>query len=230
MDVMTAVWSAATLLPSVSTGTGAAYQALFLTLRRVILGRTLTMNVAGEPLTMTVTEVVSLLDPYLLISGRLDVRLTVTGVNWGERDLGYANVVLRNVQLRPGTPPVVSAAPVEVTLHVPGATIGSLLREARPSMSADVDDDGVARLHWARRPGWGNAVVDIDVDDGAVAAVRVIPRALIVAGRHWKLPTRMPSYRIALTRLPPGAEITGVGLEPGSLRVASVLPEWRTPR
>ena len=45
MDVMTAVWSAATLLPSVSTGTGAAYQALFLTLRRVILGRTLTMNV-----------------------------------------------------------------------------------------------------------------------------------------------------------------------------------------
>src|SRR6478609_6242546 len=90
MDVMTAVWSTATLLPSVSTGTGAAYQALFLTLRRVILGRTLTMKV---------TEVVSLLDPYLLISGRLDVRLTVTGVNWGERDLGYANVVLRNVQL-----------------------------------------------------------------------------------------------------------------------------------
>ena len=98
-------------------------------------------------------------------------------------------------------------------------------------MSVDVDDDGVARLHWARRPGWGNVEVDIDVDDGAPSpAVRVIPRALIVAGRHWKLPTRMPSYRIALTRLPPDVQLTGVGLEPGSLRVASVLPEWRMPR
>ena len=218
MDVMTAVWSAATLLPSVSTGTGAAYQALFLALRRVILGRTLTMKVAGEPLTMTVTEVVSLLDPYQLISGRLDVRLTVTGINWGESDFGHANVVLRNVQLRRGTPPVVFAAPVEVALHVPGAHDRQSVARARPGMSADIDDDGVARLHWARRPGWGNVEVDIDVDDGsAVAAVRVKPRALIVAGRHWKLPTRRPSYRIALTRLPPDAELTGVRVETGNI-------------
>ena len=77
---------------------------------------------------------------------------------------------------------------------------------------------------------WGNVEVDIDVDDGAVAAVRVTPRALIVAGRHWKLPARIPSYRIALTRLPPGVELTGVRLEPGHLRVDAVLPEWRMPR
>src|SRR6185369_9820055 len=62
MDVMTAVWSAATLLPPVSTGAGAAYQAMFIALRRVVLGRTLTMQAAGEPLAMTVTDVVSLLN------------------------------------------------------------------------------------------------------------------------------------------------------------------------
>ena len=62
---------------------------------------------------MTVTEVVSLLDPYLLISGQLDVHLTVTEINWGRRQFDHANVVLRNVHVRPGTPPMVVAAPVE---------------------------------------------------------------------------------------------------------------------
>jgi hypothetical protein len=231
MDVMTAVWSAATLLPRASTGAGAAYQAMFLALRRVILGRTLTMKVAGEPLAMTVADVVSLLDPPLLLSGRLDVRVTVTGINWADSDFGHANVVLRNVQLRPGTPPAVSAAPVEVALHVPAATIGRLVREARPGMSVDIDDEGVARLHWARRPGWGHVEADIDVDDGgAVAAVRVTPRVLTVAGRHWNLPVRTRSYRLALTRLRPDVQLTGVHVGPGTLRVDALLPEWRLPR
>ena len=231
MDVMTAVWSAATLLPPVSTGTGAAYQALFLSLRRVILGRTLTMEAAGGPLRMTVTEVVSLLDPYQLFSGRLDVRLVVADIHWGESDFGHANVILRNVQLRRGTPPVLFAAPVELTLHVPDHTIDSLLRDAHPEMSVGIDDEGVARLHWARRPGWGSVEVDLDLDDGsAVPALCVKPRALIVAGRPWNLPTRRPSYRIALTRLPPDVQLTGVCFEPGSLRVDAVVPEWRMPR
>lgn len=235
MDVMTAVWSAASLLPPVSTGTGAAYQALFLALRRVILGRTLTMEVSGEPLTVTVADVVSLLDPYHLVSGRLDVRLALADIHWGESDFGHASVILRAIQLRPGTPPALFAAPVELTLHVPGGTIDSLLRAARPGMWADIDDDAVARLHWARRPGWGNVIVDIEADvdvadDGAAPAVRVIPRALILAGRHWKLPTRTKSYRIPLTLLPPGVRLTGVRLEPGTLRVDALLPEWRMPR
>jgi LmeA-like phospholipid-binding len=231
MDVMTAVWSAATLLPPVSTGAGAAYQAMFIALRRVVLGRTLTMQAAGEPLAMTVTDVVSLLNPYHLVSGRLDLRLTLTGINWGDRDFGHANVVLHNVQLRRGTPPALFAAPVEVALHLPSDTIDRLLRDARPGMSADIDDDGVARVRWARRPGWGNVEVDVDVDDGAaVAAVRVTPRALIVAGRNWKLPARTQPYRIPLTRLPPDARLTGVHVQPGMLRVDARLPEWRMPR
>ena len=79
----------------------------------------------------------------------------------------------------------------------------------------------------------GTLEVDVDLDDdddAAVAAVRVTPRALIVAGRHWKLPARTRSYRIALTRLSPDVQLTGVRLEPGSLRVDARLPEWRMPR
>ena len=85
MDVVTAVWSAADLLP-VRPGTGAAYQALFLALRRVILGRTLTTEVAGKPLRLTVHDVVSVLDPVHLIKGRLDVRVSLSGIRWDHYD------------------------------------------------------------------------------------------------------------------------------------------------
>ena len=76
MDAMTAVWSAAENLP-LRPGTGAAYQTLFLALRRVALGRTFTTEVAGDRLQVTVGEIVSLLDPLRLIKGRLGEDLAV---------------------------------------------------------------------------------------------------------------------------------------------------------
>jgi len=229
MDVMTAVWSAADLL-AVRPGTGAAYQALFLAVRRVVLGRALTMDAAGGPMQLTVTDVVSLLDPLQLMHGRLDVRLAMTGIDWGGRDFGHADVVLRNTQLRPGTPPVVVAGPVEVSLHVPGETLGALLSQARPGMSGHIDDEGVARLHWARRPEWGNVVVDIErFGADTMSALRITPRKLAVAGRHWNLPVRTQSYVVELTALPPDVRLTAVQVEPGALRVDAVVPEWQMP-
>lgn len=230
MDVMTAAWSAASLLPPVSTGTGAAYQTLFLALRRVILDRTLTMTAAGDEVQMTVTEVVSLLDPYHVLVGRLDIRLRVSDIRWGEDDFGEANVVLRNVQLRPGAPPVVFAAPVEVTLDVPGATVDALLRRARPELSGVIDDDGVARLHWARHPGWGNVEVDVDLDDSrSVAVLRVAARALTLAGRRLRVPAGRQPYHFELHRLPAEVQLTGVETAPGVLRLHALIAEWQHP-
>lgn len=231
MDVMTAVWSAATLLPPVNAGTGAAYQALFLALRRVILGRTLTMDAGGEQLSMTVTEVVSLLGPLHLIQGRLDIRLMLTQIHWGEREFGDANVVLRNVVLRPGTPPVVQATPLELTLTVPSPTIDALVRDARPEMSVAISDDAVARLHWARRPGWANVELDVELDAAAAGpALRLSPRAVNVAGRRVNLPGRTQSYLVPLARLPADLRLTEVRTCPAGLHVRAVLPRWRASR
>lgn len=231
MDVMTAVWSAAMLLPAVSTGTGAAYQALFLALRRVILGRTLTMDAAGEPLNMTVTEVVSVLGPLHVIQGRLDIRLALTDIRWGQRQLGTANVVLRNVVLRPGNPPSIKAAPLELTLTIPSRTVDTLVRETRPEVSVEIDDDAVARLHWARRPGWANVELDVDLDRAAAPPVlRLTPRAFNVARRRVHLPGRTQQFPVPLTRLPADLRLIDVATRPAALRVAAVLPEWRVPR
>lgn len=226
MDVVTAVWSAADLLP-VRPGTGAAYQALFLALRRVILGRTLTTEVAGKPLRLTVHDVVSVLDPVHLIKGRLDVRVSLSGIRWAHYDFDHAEVVLRSVALRPGAPPLVSATPLDIRLDIPSVTLDALLRDARPGMSAEIDDDGTARVRWARRPGWGDVEVDLALDDGPDPALRITPRALTVAGRRLRVPAGMRDYRLALTHLPPDVQVTDLRCRPGGLRVYGTLPRWR---
>ena len=234
MDVMTAVWSAAEHLP-LRPGTGAAYQTMFLALRRVALGRTFTAEVAGAGLEVTVSEIVSLLDPLRLIRGRLDVRLSLTEIRWGVYDFDPSEVVLRQVALRSGAPPVLSAEPVEVRLDVPSATLDAMLRDVRPGMSADIGDDGVARVRWARRPDWGHVECELGTADSAAGPIlRVSPQALVVAGRRLPVPAvarrRLANYQLALDRLPPGIEVTRVHCRPGSLRVHATLPQLRLPR
>ncbi len=234
MDLMTAVWSAAEHLP-LRPGTGAAYQTLFLALRRVALGRTFTTDVAGAGLQITVSEIVSLLDPLRLIRGQLDVRVSLVEIRWGDYEFDPSEVVLRRVALRSGTPPVVSAAPVEIRLDVPSATVDAMLRDARPGMSAHIGDDGVVRVRWARRPGWGHVECELGMAGGADGPVLTVsPRALVVAGRRLRVPVgeshRLANYRLALNLLPPGVEVTGVRCRPGVLRVQATLPEWQLPR
>lgn len=229
MDAMTAVWSAAENLP-LRPGTGAAYQTLFLALRRVALGRTFTTEVAGDRLQVTVGEIVSLLDPLRLIKGRLDIRLSLIGIRWGTYQFDPSEVVLRRVALRSGSPPVVSAEPAELRVDIPSATLDAMVRSARPGMSVRIDDEGVARVHWARRPGWGNVECDLTVEAGAPAVLTVSPRALTFAGRRWRAPIGMQTYRLALDRLPTGLEITDVRCRPGALRVHARMPKWRMPR
>jgi hypothetical protein len=223
---MTAVWSAASLLPPVSTGAVAAYQTLFLTVRRVVLGRRLTMHVAGGDLTMTIAEV-SLLDPQLLARGRLDVRLTATDIRWGKSEFEHATAALRKIQLRRGSPPVMTAAPVELTLAVPSTTLDGLLRSANPGWSGEIDGDGVARLRFARRPAWGSLEVDAQLDraEGDVG-LRLTPRALSIGRRRWDLPAWTPGRRVALPLLPPELSLTGVQFEPCQVRLHAALPLW----
>jgi hypothetical protein len=223
---MTAVWSAASLLPPVSSGAVVAYHTLFLTVRRVVLGRTLTMHVAGGDLSMTIAEV-SVLDPHLLARGQLDVRLSATDIRWGTSEFEHATAALRKIQLRRGTPPVMTAAPVELTLAVPSTTLDGLLRSASSGWSGEIDGDGVARLRLARRPAWGNLAVDAQLDrTDSDVALRLTPRTLSVGRCRWNLPAWTPGRRVALPLLPPELSLTGVQFEPSQVRLHAALPQW----
>lgn len=225
IDLLTMLWSSSAALPPVAAGAAAAYRTLFVTVRRLVVGRRLSVRLDRGDITLTVAEFDSRLDLAALAVGQLDnVRFVATDLRWDDNRLNRAVVTMHNVHVRPGVPPVMVAAPVHMSLDVPAAVLDELLRWVTPKVAGEVDADAVARLRWARRPMLGGVEVDARLDG---AALRLKPRGLALRRRRWSLPAWLPEYRIALPELPHGLRLTGVSLGPGSVRLTGTLPEWR---
>src|SRR6516165_9708744 len=82
LDMLSSVWSST----AVSSGAAVARRTLFMTVKRLVVGRTLTVRLDSGNITLTVTEFDSRLDVRRLAVGRLnDVRLAASGIRWDER-------------------------------------------------------------------------------------------------------------------------------------------------
>ncbi len=225
LDMLTSLWSATAMVP-VNSGAAAAYRTLFVTMRRLVVGRRLTVRLDDGDLTLTVTEFDSRLDVRGLSVGQLnDVRLTASDIGWRASGFDHARVVLHNVHIRPGNPPTLVAAPVDVTVDVPTGALDELLSWAAPRLAGDIGGDGVARLRLARRPRLGHVEVTAWLD-GSTLWLRA--GAVSVGGMRWRLPARTPAYRVRLPELAHGLQLTAVDLAPGVVRVSGTLPQWRT--
>ena len=225
MDLLSTLWSTTAALPPVATGAAAAYRTLFITVRRLVVGRTLSVRLDQGEITLTVTEFDSRLDLAALAVGQLDnVRLAATDLRWANSRFSNAAVTLRNVHLRPGAPPVLVAAPVEMSLEVPTSFLDELFSWAVPRFSGEIGADAVARLRWARRPALGNLEVDAHLD-GSTLWLKA--RRLSVRRRRWRIPERVPAYPVQLPDLPRGLQLTGISFGPGCLHLSGTLPEWR---
>lgn len=225
LDMMASVFSTAAAIPPMSTGAAVAYRTLFMTLRRLVVGRTLSVHLDEGSLNLTVTGFDSRLDVRSLAVGQLeDVRIEATDLSWDDNQLDRAVAVLRNVHFRPSTPPVIVAAPVELTVDLPASVVGEVIAWAKPRLTGNIGDDGVARLRWARRPMLGNLEVDAAVDG---STLWLQPRGVALRRRRWSLPARVPAYPIQLPVFPHGMELTDVSLTPGRLQLSGTLPEWR---
>jgi DUF2993 family protein len=224
LDMLASLWSTAAVAP-VNTGAAAAYRTLFLTLRRLVVGRTLAVKLDEGDITLTVTEFDSRLDIRSLSVGQLsDVRLGARDIRWDGNRLDRASAVLHNVHLRPSAPPVLVAAPVELTFELPADTLDDLFRLAAPRLAGEIGPDGIARLRLARRPGLGDLEVDAQLD-GSI--LRLKPRVLVLRGKRLRLPERTPAYPVHLPELPHGLRLTDITFEPDTLRLSGSLPEWR---
>lgn len=223
LDVLAALWSTATVAP-VNTGAAAAYRTLFLTVRRLVVGKRLTVRLTDGDMSLTITEFDARLDLRALSVGQLDdVRIAATDLRWHGQRFERASTVLHNVHMRASVPPALVAAPVELTLELPAPVLDELFQSAAPRLSGEVGPDGVARLSVARRRGWGHVEVEMRVD-GSTLWIR--PRA-IVRRRRWTLPQRTPGYPVRLPELPRGLYLTSIDLAPGVVRLTGTLPEWR---
>jgi hypothetical protein len=222
--MLASLWSSAATIP-VSSGAAAAYRTLFTTVRRLLLGRRLTVRLDNGDLTLTVTKFDSRLDIRGLAVGQLnDVRIVARDIRWDGNRLDEAVVVLDNVHLRASSPPVLVAAPVELTLAAPSTALDELFRLAMPRLIGEIDADGVALLRWARRPAMGSVEVDVRLDG---STLWLKPRVLVSRRRRWNLPARTPAYPVHLPDLPHGLQLTGISFGPGSLHLTGSLPEWR---
>lgn len=224
IDMLTALWSSAAVAP-VSTGAAAAYRTLFMTVRRLVVGRRLRVRLDNADLTLTVTEFDSRLDVRRLSVGQLnDVRLAARDIRWNEAEFTHAAAVLHNVHMRPTAPPVLAAAPVELTLDVPAAALDDLFRWVAPRLSGAVGADGVARLHLARRPAVGHLEVDARLDG---STLWLKPLGLAFGRSRWPLPDRTPAYPVNLPGLPHGVLLTGISFAPGAVRLSATVAHWR---
>ncbi|HEU0191721.1 MAG TPA: hypothetical protein VFR17_10720 [Mycobacterium sp.] len=225
LDLLVSLWSSTTALPPVAAGAAAAYRTLFTTVRRLVVGRTLSVQLDEGEITLTVAELESRLDVAALAVGQLDnVHLVATDLRWDDSRFDRAEVTLHNVHLRPGTPPVLVAAPVYISLEVPTVVLDDLFRWAVPRLSGEIGTDAVARLRWARRPALGSLEVDAHLDG---STLWLKPRGLALRRRRWTVPDRIPAYRVQLPDLPHGLRLTGLSFGPGSLQLTGTLPEWR---
>ncbi|MBL7659835.1 hypothetical protein INQ28_26450, partial [Escherichia coli] len=106
-------------------------------------------------------------------------------------------------------PPLVIAAPVELSSALPTEIFDDVLRQATPQLRGELSESGAARLRWARRPDWGGLEVDVDVaGTTSQTTLWLRPRTVITGQRRWTLPARTPAYRVPLPELPHGLRIT----------------------
>lgn len=225
LDLLAALWSSTAAIPPVAAGAAVAYRTLFVTLRRLVVGRTLSVQLADGDITLTVTEFDSRLELPALAVGQLDnVRLAARDLRWAGNRFDRAAVTLHNVHLRPGVPPVLVAAPVDMSVELPTAHLDDVFRWATPRLAGEVGVDGIARLRWARRPSLAGLEVDVHLDG---STLWLKPRGLALRRRRVAIPARVPAYPVQLPELPYGLQLTGVSFGPGAVRLTGTLPEWR---
>lgn len=208
-----------------NTGIAAAYKTVFVTVRRLVIGRRLSVLVDDDVLELTVTRFDSRLALRKLATVRHHaLRLEATDVTWRDFSFDRARVVLHDFHFRGSLwPAELVAAPVELTVEVPAPALNDLFRWAAPRFAGEVGPDGVARLHLAKRRGTGHVEVDARLEG---ASLWVTPRA-VVRRRRWVLPARTPSYRVRVPDLPNGLVLTSVEFAPGIVRLTGTLPQWR---
>jgi hypothetical protein len=231
MDLLTALWSSAAVAP-VSTGAAAAYRTMFATVRRLVVGRRLTIGLDdGSAVRLTVTGIESRLDVRALAVGQLgDVRVDARDIRHhdirhGDNRFDRATALAHDVGVRPGVPPVLVAGPVELTLEIPTRALDTLIGWAAPRFAGEVGADAVARLRLTRRPGWGQLEVDAALDGQTLL---LTPRAVLRGRRRWRLPAFAPAYPVRLPDLPHGLILTGVAFAPGLVSLTATLPRWQT--
>jgi len=134
--MLASLWSARPMSSAIGTSVEAGYRTLFETIRNRILGRPVTIRLERGALRMTVTEFQAPMELRSLSVGQLgEVRIAAEDIDWNGYTLQRAHAVLHNVHFRPTAPPVMVAAPVEVSVELTPGVVDELLTRFAPRVT-----------------------------------------------------------------------------------------------
>jgi hypothetical protein len=194
------------------------------TARNRLIGKRRTFAFAGHDLTMVLEDLsVEGSDLALAVGQYGEVRILARDVEWDGYRLERLEVQARNVHLRPGTKPVLVAAPVRGEAFVSAADASRWLAGVSPRLElathAGVPQVGMIGAPWAR----------LEVEAGAEGkSIRIVPRALHLLDRRLSL-LRIPAFHVPLPELPFDVTLTSVEPAPGGFVLRGLLPEWQRP-
>jgi hypothetical protein len=222
-DLFTSVVSTAAVLP-MSTGAAAAYRTALLTVRPLVIGRRITVRLRTSDLALTVAEFDSRWDASIFAVGHIGtVNVTANNVKWAGTELNSIAAKLNNLHVRPSVPPMLVAAPVELTVEIPSDSLDELIRAAEPRVSTEIGDDGVARIRLSR---FRSGFIEVDPQlHGNTLWLK--PRGLALGSTRVPVPGLAPAYPVRLPELPYGLTLASVELGPGVVRVSATLPQWQ---
>ncbi|WP_285030419.1 hypothetical protein [Mycolicibacterium sp. lyk4-40-TYG-92] len=231
LDALSSFWSSAAGR-ALTSGPVGAYQTLFDTLRKQLVGRRMTVKLKSGEMTLTVTAIDADLEVRSLSVGQLNtVSISAADIVWHGWQFDKATAVLHNTHVKPSNTPVLVAAPLELTIEMSTEALDKVIERASslpgravPRLLGQIDAGGVAQIRWAKRPDLGHLEVDATID-GSTLLVK--PRLVALRRARWHLPKRLPAYRIQLPKLPRELTPTSVSFSPETLQLTGRMPEWR---
>jgi hypothetical protein len=193
--------------------------------RAALVGRRRTFQLGGRTVAAEVVDLAVDTGVGLALGQFEGVRLDLRDVEWEGRRVTTLRVHGRNVHQRPGLTPTFVTAPVLVTATIDQDALPTWSTRWTERFHLEIGDDSIARIHLRDHVHRGALEVDVRVDDGILV---VDPSAVRAGHRRFTVPRRVPPLRLPIV-LPRGVRLTSVSLEPRTLRVEAMVPEWSEP-
>jgi hypothetical protein len=187
-----------------------------------LTGKKRTLRFPEGDLTMVLTDIsVQGSDVARFVGQYGQARILARDVEWGGYQFERMEIQVKNVHLRPGTRPVLVAAPVLCEGFMPAEAASRWLATISSQLELVLQDGvpqvGVIGAPWAR----------LEVEAGAEGrSVHIRPRALRLGDLRLSL-WWSPTFNMSMPELPGGAMLTSVEPVAGGFVMRGMLGEWQ---
>ena len=152
-----------------------------------------------------------------------EVHLTARDVEWDGGRVERLAIHAHNVHVRPGTSPVLVAAPIKLEAHLTQAQLSAWCARLAPRLRLRFNDD-VPQFQLAGRVPWARLDVSLLA---SCQAVRVVPRAVRLGS--CRIGLRLPGHSIPVRWLPPDHLLTEIEVNTSEIILRGLRTEWQLP-